>query len=112
MTSLDDAAGLRLTISDETAVFALTAGEPRSVLALFLGVPHRALRPPSRGVRLAPDRAPLRPDDDGATIADLGLGRSAASFAVRTRDSRDRGGVARRRRPGVAGRASTRSERC
>lgn len=84
--SLDDEAGLRLTIPDEMVAFALTAGEARSVLALFLGVPHRALRPPSRGVRLASDHAALRPGDDGATIADLGLGRRASSFAVRTRD--------------------------
>ena len=86
MISLDDEAGLQLTIPDEMVAFALTAGEARSVLALFLGVPHRALRPPSRGVRLASDHAALRPGDDGATIADLGLGRRASSFAVRTRD--------------------------
>ena len=37
-------------------------------------------------MRVALDREALRASDDEAPIADLGLGRHAASFAVRTRD--------------------------
>jgi hypothetical protein len=86
VTSLDDEAGLRLVVSDEMVAFALVGNDAVPVIALFLGVPHRNLERPMRGVRLATDHGALRPADRAATIADLGLGRRVASFAVRTSD--------------------------
>jgi hypothetical protein len=87
ITAIDDDGGLRLTITDDVAAFVISGDDARPVLAVVLGVPHRNLEMPRRGVSLRSDDEPLRAHDYGATLADLGFGRRAVAFCVRSTDA-------------------------
>jgi hypothetical protein len=77
--------GFRLTVTGDTALFSAADGDDR--LTLVLAVPRVTLPSPAAGLKvLGPDRDALRGGDRRATLVDLGLGRAAAAFCIRTGD--------------------------
>jgi hypothetical protein len=76
---------LRFNLTDGVCAFTDPHGGPRT--PVLLGVPRASLPPPPTAVTLlGPDRDALDPAARGEILIDLGLGRSTASFAVRTSD--------------------------
>ena len=77
--------GLRFALTDEVRAFTDPHGGPRA--PVLLAVPRTSLPAPLTTVTvLGPDRDALDPTARGQILVDLGLGRSTASFAVRTGD--------------------------
>ena len=85
--ALGEDGGMCLTIDDSVAAFSLD-GVGNRVVAVILGVPGGSRPEPSAGLTLAPgDPGALRTADADATLVDLGLGRVAVRFCVRTADA-------------------------
>ena len=78
--------GLRLAVSATTGLFT-TAEPPGEAATLVVAEPVAArIGPPAAVTVLGSDGDALRAADRGATLIDLGFGRAAARFCVRTDD--------------------------
>lgn len=82
-----DRAGLRLQKHDKTRAFALMLGEGE-MAALALTMPRLRLALPVNGVltRFGPDTQAIDPDARDEVLYDLGIGRAATWFGLRTGD--------------------------